>query len=59
MEDTRELLPVRIPATLKEELRSLSVRNRRSMTREIQVAIENHLARPLAQVNICAELAEK
>ncbi len=40
------MLPVRLPVTLKDSLRELAIANRRSMTREIQVAIERHVANP-------------
>ncbi len=42
--DALEVCPVRIPAPLKVELRKLAEANHRSMTAEVQIAIERHVA---------------
>jgi len=42
--DALEVCPVRIPSPLKAELRKLADANKRSMTREVEIAIERHIA---------------
>jgi len=43
MKDERSVLLLHLPSTLKEQVRQLAQENRRSMTREIQVAIEQRV----------------
>ena len=43
MNDERELTLVRLPSDLKERVRAIAGANRRSMAREIQVAVEKHV----------------
>jgi len=47
----RQALLLLLPSQLKAALRVIARENRRSMTREIQVAIEKHVAAP-AQVSV-------
>jgi hypothetical protein len=44
MEETREALLLRLPSDLKERLEISARENRRSTTREVQVALELYLA---------------
>jgi hypothetical protein len=42
--DDRKQLPVRVPLGLKRDIERVAKENRRSVTAEIQVAIETHVA---------------
>jgi predicted transcriptional regulator len=46
---TRDVLLLHLPAQLKEQVRDLAKENKRSMTKEIEMAIEQHVAREREQ----------
>jgi hypothetical protein len=43
MAATREAMCLHLPPGLKDSLRLLATRNKRSMTREIELAVETHV----------------
>lgn len=45
MENTREAVLVRLPHTLKRQIEACARENLRSMTREIELAVINHVSR--------------
>jgi hypothetical protein len=44
MQEEREAMLLRLPPALKEAMRVLARENKRSLTREVEVALERHVA---------------
>ena len=44
--EVRDAILLRLPSSLKEQVEQMAIDHRRSMNREIQVAIEAHIAQP-------------
>jgi hypothetical protein len=44
MADTREVFLLRLPPPLKDAVREKALANKRSLTKEIEAALENHVA---------------
>jgi predicted transcriptional regulator len=46
----RDCLLLRLPPALKEQLRDMARVNKRSMTKEIELAVEKHVTQPTQEI---------